>query len=134
MSQPMPEVSRNVDVYGNDSTGETLGITQTFGANQVFTVLRLRYPDPNYPNSTGAGCSDVLLRTRSRSELKQWMATMQAGQKKGKFVKLKRWFAEGPPVQVQMSEDRLPNPQPYTDTSWGDTNSYGPDADTGHPQ
>jgi hypothetical protein len=134
MSEPMPDVSRQAVLYGNDSTGEVIAITQTYGAGQIFTIMRMRYPDPKYPESTGAGCSDVLLRTGSRAAVKQWLAEMQAGQTHGKFVKLKRWFAEGAPVQVEMTDERLPNPQPYTETSWGDTDSYGPDADTGHPQ
>lgn len=128
----VPTVGRDASMYGNMDTGET--IVRTYDG-ATHTVMRLRYPHENYPAEVGRECSDVLLRTTSNAACREWFDLMQAGQKRGKFRKLKRYYATGAPIEMELGDDKLPNPQPYTQTSWGDGKGGGeePHVDNENP-
>lgn len=130
--QALPKVSHNSIMYGNDATGET--IVRTYDG-RTHTVMRLRYPHENYPTEWGRECSDVLLRTTVNGHVREWFDRMNEGQKRGKFRKLKRYQATGAPIVMEMGDDKLPNPQPYTQTSWGDGKGGGnePHVDSENP-
>lgn len=144
MSEPLPfnpdalpNVSRDAVMYGNDTTGETIVFTvsRPKRGRPTITVMRVRYPSPDYPAVPGRECSEVLLRTPSQSIAKQYMDLNIRAKSKGQFHKLVRKYAFGAPMTQELTDEKLPNPQEYTHTSWGDGHGHGrePDLESDHP-
>ncbi len=103
-----PLVARGENMFGNERTGETICITYD---GIRYTMMQVQKPG-------GGQAQNVLYRTTSHRNMREyWDVYKVTDGHTGKWTKLKRYFAEAPPMQMEMPIDPQPNPNPYTHTS-----------------